>query len=263
MIFILLPAFNEELSIKPLFKKIDDFFVNECKEEYKIIICDDGSTDKTLFEIKRLLKRYPIELIRHKINRGLGETIRDLIEHAVEVSHEKDIVVRMDCDISHDPTFIKGLLKKLKEGNDIVIASRFVSGGGMVGLDRFRSYISLFAQYFMRFFFPIKGLKEYSSGYRAYTAHALKHAIRVYGNDFIQLKGIGFTGTLEKLVKFKLINARFAEAPFVLRYDQKLSNSKMVASITTLGYIIMVILYYWPFGGWRNRYKAIEKLNAK
>ena len=137
-----------------------------------------------------------------------------------------------------------------------------MSGGGTVGLNRFRTVISLMAQKFMRLFFRIKGLKEYSSGYRAYTGKVLKHAIRIYGNDFIQLKGLGFTGTLEKLVKLKLINARFAEAPLVLRYDQKLSSSKMIASVTTLGYIIMVILYYWPFGGWRNRYRNIEKLKG-
>src|ERR1019366_10362422 len=87
--------------------------------------------------------------------------------------------------------------------------------------------------------------------YRAYRASLIKDAIGVYGNDFIQLKGLGFTCTLEKLVKLKLLGARFAEAPFVLRYDQKVSESKMVSSITTLGYLVMTIMYHWPWGGWR------------
>ncbi len=261
MIYVLLPAYNEEESIKRLFKKIDDFFKKDLNKAYKIIICDDGSTDNTLFEIKSLESKYPVEILIHKINRGLGETIRDLIERASEVANQHDVIIRMDCDVSHEPKFMKGMIEKLSEGYDVVIASRFIKGGGTVGLNRYRTFISSIAQKFMRFFFRINGLKEYSSGYRAYTGKVLKHAVKMYGNDFIQLKGLGFTGTLEKLVKLKLINARFAEAPLVLRYDQKLSSSKMVTSITTLGYLILVILYYWPFGGWKSRYKKIEKIN--
>jgi dolichol-phosphate mannosyltransferase len=261
VIFILLPAFNEEESIERLFIKLDDFFKKDFNTDYRILICDDGSTDKTLSEIKKLESKYPVDILIHKINRGLGETMRDLIERAVEMADDNDVIVRMDCDVSHEPIFIKGMIDKLLEGYDVVIASRFVEGGGTVGLNKYRTLISLMAQRFMRFFFRVKGLKEYSSGYRAYTGKVLKHAVRVYGNNFIQLKGLGFTGTLEKVVKLKLINARFAEAPLVLRYDQKLSSSKMVASITTLGYLILVILYYWPFGGWKRSYKKLEKIN--
>ena len=72
-----------------------------------------------------------------------------------------------------------------------------------------------------------------------------------FGNNFIQLKGLGFTCTLEKIVKLKLIGARFGEVPFMLRYDQKQSDSKMVSSVTTLGYLVMTLLYHWPWGGWR------------
>lgn len=95
-------------------------------------------------------------------------------------------------------------------------------------------------------------MKEYSCGFRGYRAEKIKEAIGFYGNDFIQLKGLGFTCTLEKLVKLKLINARFGEVAFVLRYDQKQGISKMVGSVTTLGYIVMTLLYHWPFGEWRT-----------
>tara|TARA_Y100001935_G_C17124426_1_gene417395 strand:- start:398 stop:736 length:339 start_codon:yes stop_codon:yes gene_type:complete len=107
----------------------------------------------------------------------------------------------------------------------------------------------------MKFFFPIKGLKEYSCGYRCYNAKIIKKAIKFYKNEFIQLKGLGFTCTLEKTIKLKIIGAKFAEVPFKLRYDQKVTESKMISSITTLGYFILVILYYWPFGGWKMKYK--------
>lgn len=261
MIYVLLPAFNEEESIERLFNKLHDFFSKDFINDYRIVICDDGSTDNTLSEIKKLNTKLPIDLIIHKINRGLGETIRDLIEHVVQISNNDDVIVRMDCDVSHEPKFMKGMIEQLSNGFDVVIASRFVKGGGTVGLNRYRRVISIIAQYFMRFFFRVEGLKEYSSGYRAYSAKVLKHAIKVYGNNFIQLKGMGFTGTLEKVIKLKMINARFGESPMVLRYDQKLSSSKMVSSITTLGYVTLVIMYYWPFGGWKSTSNKIEKIN--
>ena len=124
-----------------------------------------------------------------------------------------------------------------------------------MGVDGYRALISRGANFFMKIFFPIKGLREYSCGYRGYRYEIIRKAINFYGNNFIQLKGLGFTCTLEKLVKLKLIGAKFGEIPFVHRYDQKQSESKMVTSITTLGYLVMTLLYHWPWGGWKNRIK--------
>jgi dolichol-phosphate mannosyltransferase len=65
------------------------------------------------------------------------------------------------------------------------------------------------------------------------------------------------------MIKLKLLGARFAEIGFQLRYDKKTSYSKMVTSITTLGYLIMSVLYHWPFGGWRYSWpKQIKKYES-
>lgn len=261
MIYILLPAYNEEESLDFLLPKIDNAFKSDLKLDYHIIVCDDGSRDKTAEKLDFYSKKLPMTIISHKINRGLGETARDLFEKAAEISNDNDIFIRMDCDDTHEPEFFPGLLEKINEGCDVVIASRFVDGGGQEGLDNYRATISKIANLFMKLFFPIDGLKEYSSGFRAYKASVIKCAIYTYGNNFIQLKGLGFTATLEKVVKLKLLGAKFGESPFVLRYQQKRSESKMVSSITTFGYIALVLLYYWPFGGWKRNYKNIKKLH--
>ncbi len=258
MIYILLPAYNEEKSLGTLLPKIDRYFKEDLQLEYHIVACDDGSKDKTLSMLEADSQKYPITIIRHKINRGLGETIRDLFEKVAEISQDDDIVIRMDCDDTHEPQFIRGLIDQVNNGYHVVIASRFVKGGGQEGLSAYRKYLSLMANWFMKSFFPIKGLKEYSSGYRAYRALAIKRAIEVFGNSFIQLKGLGFSCTLEKIAKFKLLGAKFGEAPMVLRYDQKQSDSKMVASITTFGYMVLVLLYHWPFGGWKGQYRHLK-----
>jgi dolichol-phosphate mannosyltransferase len=251
MIIVLLPAFNEESSLPRLMPKIRDV-LTKAGEPYRVIVCNDGSRDRTGEVLQGMLSDYPLEVITHRINRGLGETSRDLFERAADLAANGDVIVRLDCDDTHEPEFIPHLIQKIREGNDVVIASRFAPGGGQMGVSGYRAFISRGANLFMKVFFPIKGLKEYSSGFRAYRAEKIKEAIAFYGNNFIQLKGLGFTCTLEKLVKLKLIGARFAEAPFMLRYDQKASESKMVSSVTTLGYMVMTILYHWPWGGWRT-----------
>ena len=68
----------------------------------------------------------------------------------------------------------------------------------------------------------------------------------------------GFSSTVEKLIKLSLCKAKIKEIPFKLRYDKKKSESKMVFSITTIGYIVMFILYHWPLGGWK--YQKVKKV---
>ena len=254
MILVLLPAFNEEMSLPFLIPALKEA-MNDQQEDYQILVCDDGSTDNTLSLLDNYAQELPLKVINHPINRGLGETSRDLFEAASRIVNPGDVIIRMDCDATHEPMYIYDIIKKIREGYDVVIASRFSSGGHQLGVSNYRAFISRAANLFMKVFFPIKGLKEYSCGFRGYRAEIVHEAISFYGNDFIQLKGLGFTCTLEKVVKLKLIGARFAEVPFVLRYDQKQSGSKMVSSVTTLGYLIMTLLYHWPWGGWRTGVK--------
>lgn len=251
MIVILLPAYNEEESLPVLIPRIASV-LGTAGIVWRIILCNDGSRDRTGELIARFAESMPIEVINHKINRGLGETARDLFERAAESCGPDDLIVRMDCDDTHEPEVIARMIARIEEGYDVVIASRFQPGGGQIGVDLYRAFVSRAANLFMKVMFPIRGVRDYSCGFRAYRAAIVQNAVGFYGNDFVQLKGLGFTGTLEKLVKLDLIGARFVEVPFVLRYDQKRSPSKMVTSITTLGYITMAILYHWPWGGWRH-----------
>jgi len=251
MILILLPAYNEEESLPRLMPKLQ-VTLTEMGEEYKILVCNDGSKDRTQALLEEYAATIPLEIIQHKINRGLGESSRDLFERAAEVVEPGDVIIRLDCDDTHEPEYIPSIVNKLRDGFDVVIASRFEPGGGQMGVSGYRAFISRSANLFMKVFFPIRGLKEYSCGFRGYNAEKIQEAVGFFGNNFIQLKGLGFTCTLEKIVKLKLIGAKFGEVPFMLRYDQKQSESKMVSSITTLGYLVMTLLYHWPWGGWRT-----------
>ena len=71
--------------------------------------------------------------------------------------------------------------------------------------------------------------------------------------------GMGFTGTVEKIIKCKMMGARIVEIPFVLRYDQKQGPSKVVTSITTLGYLVLIAKYCVMWGEiglmWKRKIK--------
>ena len=168
-----------------------------------------------------------------------------------------DVIVRVEGDDTHDPQYIFVLLDKLASGFDVVNTSRFQPGGGQMGLDAYRSFISRCANLFMKVVFPVTGLWDFSCGFRAYRGRVIQDAVQIFGNNFIQLRGMGFTSTLEMVVKLHVMGCRFAEVPFVLRYDRKRGASKMVGSITMLGYLLMALLYHWPFGGWRVQYRGL------
>ena len=80
-------------------------------------------------------------------------------------------------------------------------------------------------------------------------------------NSFVQLANFGFSSTVEKLVKLNLIGAKITEIPFILRYDKKTDESKMIFSLTSLGYLVMIILLYFPFNNWREIIKKNVKRN--
>ncbi len=260
MIFILLPAYNEEEALRPMMEKIARA-MGELGSGHRVVVVDDGSKDRTPEILEELRGSYPLDVVTHKYNRGLGETIRDGMEYIAERASPEDVVVRMDCDDTHEPQYIAAMLEKLREGYDVVIASRYQPGGGEEGVDWYRHTISRAANLLFKACFPIRGVKEYTCGYRAYRAAIIQDALKIFGNRFVGLKGLGFTGTLEKLVKLRMIGARVTEIPFVLRYDQKLSQSKVVTSITTLGCFVLILKQYLYEGDRWTR--AIEERKAR
>lgn len=253
-VVLLLPAYNEAENLAPLLEKVAAV-AQAHRLEYHVVVVDDGSHDATPEVLEELAASHPLDTVTHARNRGLGESIRDGLEHALAHCGPDDVIVRMDGDNTHNPEYIVEMLKKIEQGYDVVIASRFQPGGDQLGVPRNRALFSKFANWFMKCVFPMRGVWEFSCGYRCYRASLLREAVETYGRTWIQLGGFGFCCTLEKLVKLHLLGARIVEIPFVHRYDLKKGSSKMVANITTLGYLVMALLHYWPWGGWRRSYR--------
>lgn len=257
MIWIMLPAYNEQTDLPQLLEKLS---IALADVDYRLVVVNDGSTDRTSEILSKYKGRLNLDIVRHPINRGLGETERDGFEYIAWKADRDDLVVRIEGDDTHEPKYLFDLIDKLNEGYDVVNTSRFQPGGNQLGVSPYHAFISRSANIFMQVVLGIKGVTDYSCGYRAYRVAVLQDALAIFGNNLIQLRGLGFTSTLEIIVKLNVLGCRFAEVPFVLRYDQKKGSSKMVGSITMLGYFMMALLYWWPFGGWRRRFKGLRKL---
>jgi len=257
MIWILLPAFNEQTDLPKLLAKLKAVLG---ESQYRLVAVNDGSTDDTAKILDTHKKSLKLDIVEHPINRGLGETERDGFEYIAWHAKRDDFLVRIEGDDTHEPKYLFNMIEKLKQGYDVVNTSRFQPGGGQKGVNAYRAFISRAANVFMRIVFRVHGVKDYSCGFRAYRAAVIQDALAIFGNNLIQMRGLGFTSTLEIIVKLKILGCRFAEVPFVLRYDQKKGGSKMIGSVTMLGYFIMALLYWWPFSGWRSQYRGLDKL---
>lgn len=243
MIRVFLPAYNEEIALPILVGKFDAVF-KEAGLEYRILVFDDGSSDRTRAIALELATRYPLEVRWHEKNAGLGQTMIDGLEYLASAASDDDVIMSLDCDDTHEPRFAIQAIHKLHEGYDVVVLSRFRKGGGQEGLSAFKTLMSMGAGLVLKIFFPVKGLREYSCNYRVYRGSILKKAIRHFGSQFIRLPHLGFVAAPETLIKLRMFGARITEVPFVLRYDQKPTPSKNNSLRTIRGYLELIRLYW-------------------
>jgi dolichol-phosphate mannosyltransferase len=223
-IFVVLPAFNEEARIGSLLDHIDES-LQEARLAYHVVVVDDGSGDATASIVEGRGVRMPITLCRHRVNLGLGATLRDGLLEAAGRAADRDIVVTMDADDTHTPGLILRMTGMISEGYDVVVASRYRTGSRSIGVPWSRRLLSYGGSWMLRLLFPIRGIRDYTCGYRAYRASALKDAIGAYGDRFVDQDG--FQSTLDILLKLRTRPLHFGEVPFLLRYDIKEGATKM------------------------------------
>lgn len=237
MIYILLPAYNEERDIGPLMGRIEEMIAaTGCA--IQVLVVNDGSKDNTLGVVRSFTGKVPFEILDHGVNKGLGQAMLTGLTRAAELVQADDLVVAMDADNTHDPALIGALQKKIEAGYDLVIASRYEAGGEEVGLNPMRKVLSRGASTLLRLFFPIKGAQDYTCGYRAYRGSLLMTAFQKYGQNLIEEHG--FTCMAELLIKLSRLGARISEVPLILRYDFKSGQSKMKFVKTIFRYCVLI-----------------------
>jgi len=238
MIHILLPAYNEALALPLLLDEIRR--VEWRGDVYKVVVVDDGSTDGTVAACRARWEEMPLDVICHTRNLGLGSAMLTGLKHCVAKSGSGDVIVAMDADNTHSPTLIPQMIRAIKSGSDIVIASRYAVGGREIGLAPTRKVLSRGASVLLKVAFPIPGATDYTCGYRAYSGAILERGFDVYSDRLIEQKG--FVCMAELLIKLGALGAIVSEVPLVLRYDLKGGRSKMRVTRTIAGYLKLVTI---------------------
>ncbi len=237
-IFVVLPAYNEEVGLPSLIQKLTDT-LEPLDFSYKIIVVDDASTDKTAEVTRVAAEKFPVELVQHEKNKGLSGAIETGFNTAVGMGVENDLIITMDADDTHMPATINRMLLMIGEGYDLVIASRYQPGSRTEGVPSSRILMTLFARYLFRLVMPIKGVRDYTCGYRVYRYNVLKTGMDHYGEEFVSEQGFScMVDVLLKLRRFKFI---MGEVPMLLRYDQKHGPSKMQVGMTAWKTLMLLL----------------------
>jgi len=238
MIVVVLPAYNEGTCIGEL---LNSFLLAVAEEgkSCRIIVVNDGSSDNTKDVVLGFRDRIDLELLDHPQNLGLAEAIKTGLLHAVATAAERDVIVTMDADNSHLPGLLFRMVRLIREGNEVVIASRYQKGAKIRGLSYYRRLLSLGAALLFRTVLPMEGVRDYTCGYRAYRASLLQKAFREYGDEFISEPG--FSCMVDILLKLRKYDPIIEEVPLILRYDQKLSASKMKVRETVMQTLKLLI----------------------
>ena len=240
MIYVTLPAYNEEEGIAQLLADIShtasEFLPGL---EFTVVVVDDGSSDNTAkfaedaFQslTEQSSSKVSFVLVEHPKNRGLAEAIKTGLFYCVDKVGDRDVILTMDSDNSHTPGLIPKLVRLIYEGYDVIIASRYRTGARIVGLSLFRRMLSSVASVVFRSLFPIPGVRDYTCGYRAYRGALIK---KVMSENETFISESGFTVMVDILLKLRQERGTvlMAEVPLLLRYDQKQSASKMDVGLT-------------------------------
>ncbi len=116
-VLVIIPAFNEEANIEAAVEGL----IKSCPQ-FDYIVVNDGSTDRTA----TICHEKGYNLLNLPVNLGLAGCFQAGMKYAYQQGY--DCAIQFDGDGQHRPEFIEPMRKKMEEGYDIVIGSRFVEG---------------------------------------------------------------------------------------------------------------------------------------
>lgn len=193
-VVVCIPAFNEE-------KTIGSVVRSACRFANYVIVCDDGSADKTSSEA---VKGGGL-LVKHPKNLGKGAALRTLIQEASRF--DPDILVTLDGDGQHDPSEVPLLVGPILERTaEVVIGSRFNNGNR---IPLYRSVGNSILTALTNFSAKTK-VRDTQSGFRAYSSNVIQH-LAINGN------GIGVDSEL--LVRVAEGGFRVTERDVTVSYE--------------------------------------------
>lgn len=237
---IIIPTYNERENISRLIPTLEKIFAEVKNWDMHVLVVDDSSPDDTASVVKAFTKKNKnIHLLTNPTKSGLGHAYLTGMEEAFK-NLDADAVFEFDADFSHDPTKIPLFLKRLDAGDDMVLGSRYIKGGGIPddwGLHR--KILSVIGNIFIVLVFTDFRIRDWTGGYRAIT----KRVYDAVKNDMKDPKFSGYTFQVGFLRHAVNRGFKISEVPFHF-VDRKIGKSKMGSEtiINTLRFVVITRL---------------------
>lgn len=217
---VVVPCYNEAGNIEDILRA--DFELNP---DIHILVVDDNSPDGTGDIVDGLISQQVFGEKLHIIHRsgklGLGTAYIDGFKWAMQNGF--DVFISQDADFSHNPIYIKEMLRLVDVGYDLVIGSRYVDGGGVINWGIIRKIISFGGSLYARILLLTK-IHDLTGGYNCYTRKSLE----IINLDTIISNGYCFQ--IEMKFRNVLGNLKIYEMPIIFE-DRRVGKSKMSKKI--------------------------------
>jgi dolichol-phosphate mannosyltransferase len=217
---VCLPTYNEAENVALMLDAVLGVF-DENGIDGRILVIDDASPDGTAEIVDERARTEPrVAVLRRAQKEGLGLAYRDGFRQVVDDGAET--IVQMDCDFSHDPAVIPAMLDALGEA-DLVLGSRYVRGGGVVGWPLVRQAISKGGCLYARLVLGIP-VRDLTGGFKAWRSGVVEYLL----GRSIDARGYGFQ--IQMTYEAILAGYRVREIPIVFR-ERLRGESKMSVDV--------------------------------
>jgi dolichol-phosphate mannosyltransferase len=241
---VIIPTYNEKENISNILHAVFGL-----RENFHVLVIDDGSPDGTAEIVKELQSKFPGQLFLEERKGKLGLGTAYIHGFKWALSRNYQFIFEMDADFSHNPKDLSRLYEACKyQGADVAVGSRYVKGGGNVNWPWDRVVLSKGGSLYTRLITWIP-VKDSTAGFVCYTNEVL----RTINLDKILFVGYAFQIEM-KFAAWKL-GFKIKEVPIIFQ-DRKYGASKMNKGIVKEG-ILGVLNLRWQslFKNYSNRVK--------
>jgi dolichol-phosphate mannosyltransferase len=214
-LLVALATYDEATNLRPLVEAI-----REQAPHASILIIDDNSPDGTGRIADELRATLPdIHVIHRPGKLGLGTAVLTAMKFAIDDGY--DYFLNLDADFSHPPRFIPAILAGMS-GNDVMIGSRYVPGGGVEGdFNLNRKLMSTGINMYARLFLGLR-TRDNSGSFRCYRVSKLRQI------DLDRVRSRGYSFFEEILYWCRTVGCKFGETP-ILFENRRSGYSKINA----------------------------------
>lgn len=216
---VVLPTYNEAANVRAMAEALWALPL----ADLHVLVVDDASADGTGRIADELAAEQPGRLaVLHRVGRrGLGTAYVEGFQQALQAG--ADVVVQMDCDFSHSPTYLPAMIQHLQE-YDVVIGSRYVHNGKLdEHWEMGRVWLSAWANFYARAILRIK-VKDATAGFKAWRRATL------VGLGLDRIKSNGYVFQVEMAYVAQRLGYRALELPIYFE-DRRIGKSKMTIPV--------------------------------